>query len=117
VLSGKSGTNGALLISTADKGSLKMGSKQHRPATSKARPILTEQDYQGAKELLEREMQHAHSDKIWDRLEALMQEVAEYEARFLQGEEEDASGLVEYAYAYALEEGDGPRRRWTDTAD
>ena len=94
-----------------------MGSKQDRPATSKARPILTEQDYQGAKELLEREMQHAHSDKIWDRLEALMQEVAEYEARFLQGEEEDASGLVEYAYAYALEEGDGPRRRWTDTAD
>jgi hypothetical protein len=94
-----------------------MGSRQFRPATSKARPILTEQDYQAAKALLEREMQHAHSDRVWDRLDALMQEVAEYEARFLQGEEEDASGLVEYAYACALDEEDGPRRRWSDTVD
>ena len=94
-----------------------MGSRQFRPAATKARPILTEQDYQAAKTVLEREMRHAHSERVWDRLDALMQEVAEYEARFLQGEEEDASGLVEYAYACALEEEDGPRRRWSDTVD
>jgi hypothetical protein len=82
-----------------------------------ARPILNERDYQAAKELVEREMKHTHSDKVWARLEALMQEVADYETRFLVGEEEDNSSLVEYAYATALEEDEAPRRRWTDTDD
>ena len=81
----------------------------------KARPILNEVDYQAAKTLLEREMKHTHSDKVWARLEALMQEVADYEARFLLGEEEDATGWVEYAYATALDNEEGPRRRWSDT--
>ena len=81
--------------------------------TKIARPILNERDYQAAKDLLEREMKNAHSDRVWQRLEALMQEVAEYEARFVQGEDEDA-GWIEYAYACALDEQAAPRRRWTD---
>jgi hypothetical protein len=82
----------------------------------KARPILNERDYHGAKALIEREMKQTHSDKVWARLEALMQEVADYEARFLQGEDEDPTPWVQYAYQSALEEDeDGPRRRWTDT--
>jgi hypothetical protein len=85
--------------------------------TKTARPILNERDYQEVKALIEREMKHAHSDQVWKRLEALMQEVAEYEARFVHGEDEDAAGWVEYAYASALDEMEGPRRRWTDLDD
>ncbi len=80
----------------------------------KARPILNERDYQAAKELLERELRHSHDDRASERLEALMREVADYEARFLQGEEDDVSDLVQYAYSAALDEDEGPRRRWTD---
>ena len=94
-----------------------MGSRPMIPMSKNARPILNERDYQAAKELVEREMKHTHSEKVWARLEALMQEVADYEARFLVGEEEDNSGWVEYAYATALEEDESPRRRWTDTDD
>jgi hypothetical protein len=82
-----------------------------------ARPILNERDYQEVKSLIEREMKHAHTDEVWQRLEALMQEVAEYEARFVHGEDEDAAGWVEYAYASALDDVEGPRRRWSDTED
>jgi len=92
-----------------------MGSRQFRMETSQARPILNERDYQEVKALIAREMKHAHSDQVWQRLEALMQEVADYEARFVHGEDEDAAGWVEYAYASALDEVDGPRRRWSDT--
>jgi hypothetical protein len=46
-----------------------------------------------------------------------MQEVADYEARFVHGEDEDAAGWVQYAYSSALDELDGPRRRWSDTDD
>jgi hypothetical protein len=94
-----------------------MGSRQFRPATKKSRPILNEHDYQAAKDLLAREMKHAHTDRVWERLESLMQEVADYEARFVQGEDEDAAGWVEYAYSAALDEQDGPRRRWSDLDD
>jgi hypothetical protein len=82
---------------------------------SKARPILNERDYQAAKAVLEREMKQTHSEQVWARLEALMQEVADYEARFLVGEDEDSAEWVQYAYATALDEDEGPRRRWTDT--
>jgi hypothetical protein len=54
---------------------------------------------------------------VWARLEALMQEVAEYERRFMEGEEEDASRWVEYAYASALGETEAPQRRWSDSFD
>jgi hypothetical protein len=94
-----------------------MGSRQHRPAHKKARPILNERDYRAAKVLLEREMKHAHTDRIWERLEALMQEVADYEARFVQGQDEDAAEWLEYAYHSALDEREGPRRRWSDPDD
>jgi hypothetical protein len=79
-----------------------------------ARPILNERDYQAAKELLEREMKNAHSDRVWLRLEALMQEVADYESRFMQGEDDDPTRWLEYAYTSALEENGVPRRRWND---
>jgi hypothetical protein len=85
--------------------------------TKAARPILNERDYQEVKTLIEREMKHAHTDQVWQRLEALMQEVADYEARFVHGEDEDAAGWVQYAYSSALDEFDGPRRRWSDTDD
>jgi hypothetical protein len=85
--------------------------------TKPARPILNERDYQEVKALIEREMKHAHTDQVWSRLEALMQEVADYEARFVHGEDEDAAGWVQYAYSSALDELDGPRRRWSDTDD
>ncbi len=91
-----------------------MGSSEFRPMSGKARPILNERDYQAAKALLEREMKQTHSEQTWARLEALMQEVADYEARFLLGEEEDSAEWVEYAYATALDTDHGPRRRWTD---
>jgi hypothetical protein len=91
-----------------------MGSRDLDPLIKKARPILNERDYQGAKALLEREMRHTHSEKVWARLEALMQEVADYEARFLQGEDDD-SNWVKYAYDSALDDDEGPRRRWMDT--
>jgi len=94
-----------------------MGSRDVIPMSNKARPILNERDYQAAKQLVEREMKHTHSDKVWARLEALMQEVANYEARFLVGEEDDNTGWVEYAYSTALEEDEGPRRRWSDDED
>jgi len=94
-----------------------MGSRDHRPASKRARPILNERDYQNAKVLLEREMKHAHTDRVWERLEALMQEVADYEARFVQGQDEDTAEWLEYAYHSALDECDGPRRRWTDPDD
>ena len=91
-----------------------MGTREFGPM-SKARPILNERDYQAAKAVLEREMKQTHSDQVWARLEALMQEVADYEARFLLGEDEDSAEWVQYAYATALDEDEGPRRRWTDT--
>lgn len=93
-----------------------MGSRDLAPTINKARPILNERDYQAAKELLARELVHKHTDRVWERLEALMQEVADYEARFLQGEDDDTR-WVEYAYQTALEEDaeEAPRRRWTDT--
>lgn len=94
-----------------------MGTRHFRMETKAARPILNERDYQDVKALIEREMKHAHSDQVWQRLEALMQEVADYEARFVHGEDEDAAGWVQYAYSSALDEFDGPRRRWSDTGD
>jgi len=93
-----------------------MHSKGARPAI-KARPILNERDYQNAKALLAKEMHHSHSDRVWARLEALMQAVADYERRFLEGEEEDATDWIQYAYATALEEAEVPRRRWSDSTE
>jgi len=83
----------------------------------KARPILNERDYQNAKSLLAKEMHNTHSDRVWARLEALMQAVADYERRFLEGEDEDATDLIEYAYAHALAESDMPSRRWSDESE
>lgn len=94
-----------------------MGSREHGAEIVHARPILNERDYQNAKALLAKEMHQKHSERAWARLEALMQEVAEYERRFLEGEEDDASRYVEYAYASALEETETPRRRWSDTGE
>ena len=94
-----------------------MGSRDFRPE-AKARPILNERDYQNAKALVAKEMNHKHSEKVWARLEALMQEVAEYERRFLEGEEEDAARWVEYAYSSALEETEVvAHRRWSDSEE
>jgi hypothetical protein len=93
-----------------------MGSREFSAEVSKARPILNERDYQNAKALLAKEMHQKHTDQVWARLEALMQEVAEYERRFLEGEEDDASRWVEYAYASVLEETESPQRRWTDVS-
>ena len=91
-----------------------MGSRQFGTET-KARPILNERDYQNAKALLAREMHQKQTEHAWARLEALMQEVAEYERRFMEGEEDDATRWIEYAYTSALEEGDAPQRRWSDS--
>ena len=94
-----------------------MGSRHVRTEAVKARPILNERDYQNAKALVAREMNHARTEQMCARIEALMQEVAEYERRFLEGEEEDAARWVEYAYATALEETEAPQRRWSDSFD
>ena len=91
-----------------------MGSRDFRKEATQARPILNERDYQNAKALLAKEMHQKHTERAWARLEALMQEVAEYERRFLEGEEDDASRWVEYAYASVLGETDAPQRRWSD---
>ena len=93
-----------------------MGAKREIP-DMKARPILNERDYQNAKALLAKEMHNTHSDRVWARLEALMQAVADYERRFLEGEDEDATDLIEYAYAHALDESDMPSRRWSDESE
>jgi len=92
-----------------------MESRQFGIQAALARPILNERDYQNAKALLAKEMKHSHSERVWARLEALMQAVADYERRFLEGEEEDASNWLEYAYASALDDTGSPRRRWSDT--
>ncbi len=94
-----------------------MGSRHVRTEAEKARPILNERDYQNAKLLLAKEMHHTHTDRVWARLESLMQAVADYERRFLEGDEEDAASWIEYAYASVLEETEAPRRRWSDGAD
>jgi hypothetical protein len=95
-----------------------MGSRPARiEAKSIARPILNERDYQNAKAILAREMHQKHSERVWARLEALMQEVADYERRFLEGEDVGSTDWVEYAYASVLNENEGPRRRWSDEND
>jgi len=95
-----------------------MGSRQlgAEAEVAHARPILNERDYQNAKALLAKEMHQKHTERVWARLEALMQEVAEYERRFLEGQEDDASRWVEYAYASVLEQTETPLRRWTDVS-
>jgi len=67
--------------------------------------------------LLAKEMHNTHSDKVWARLEALMQAVADYERRFLEGDEDDATDWIEYAYATALQEAEVPNRRWSDSTE
>ena len=95
-----------------------MGSRDFRTEAKHARPILNERDYQNAKALVAKEMNHKHTEAVWARLEALMQEVAEYERRFLEGEEEDAARWVEYAYASALEDTEVVTpRRWSDSEE
>jgi hypothetical protein len=94
-----------------------MGSRHFRAEAGKTRPILNERDYQNAKALVAKHMSLKHTERVWARIEALMHEVAEYERRFLEGEEEDAARLVEYAYASALEETEVPQRRWSDSFD
>ena|SRR5689334_4240718 len=94
-----------------------MGSNRKGADEINARPILNERDYQNAKALLAKEMHHSHSGPVWARLEALMQAVADYERRFLEGEDEDPTDWIEYAYSAALEEGDGPNRRWSDITE
>jgi hypothetical protein len=86
-------------------------------AVVKARPILNELDYQNAKALLAKEMRHTHSDRVWARLEALMQAVSDYERRFLEGDDEDPTDWIQYAYAAALDETELPRRRWSDSTE
>ena len=39
------------------------------------------------------------------------------ERRFLEGEEEDATDLIEYAYAHVLDETEMPQRRWSDDCE
>lgn len=94
-----------------------MGSAHLEPEASKTRPILNERDYQNAKALVAKHINVKHTDRMSARIEALMQEVADYERRFLEGEEEDAARLVEYAYTEALEETEVPQRRWSDSSD
>ena len=94
-----------------------MGSRHVRTEANQARPILNERDYQNAKALVAREMNRKQTERLCARLEALMQEVADYERRFIEGEEEDAARLVEYAYALALEETETTQRRWSDSFD
>ncbi|MCW5605140.1 MAG: hypothetical protein KIS79_14955 [Burkholderiales bacterium] len=92
-----------------------MGSRHFR--STKARPILNERDYRAAKSIVERELKQEHSDAAWARLEALMREIAAYEARFLQGKERDGAGWIEYAYRSSLDEHGRSRRRWSDKED
>ena len=94
-----------------------MGSGQFKPEASKTRPILNERDYQNAKALVAKQINVKHTERVSARIEALMQEVADYERRFLEGEEEDAARLVEHAYSAALEESEVPQRRWSDSLD
>ena len=94
-----------------------MGSKLDLTDAKSARPILNERDYQNAKAILAKEMHQRHTDRVWARLEALMQEVANYERRFLDGDDDASTDWVEYAYATALEEQQGPMRRWSDSND
>jgi len=94
-----------------------MGSRHSAMMSKKPGPILNEHDYRAAKALVEREMKQVRSGKAWEGLEALIQEVAEYEARFLVGEEEDGSGLAEDDYATTLDDDEAPRRHWTGADD
>lgn len=94
-----------------------MGHRQFDAASSEARPILNERDYQNAKAMMAQELHRNHTAQMWARLEALMHEVAEYERRFLEGEDDDAARLVEYAYASVLDDDEAPQRRWSDPFD
>jgi len=91
-----------------------MGTRHFR--STKARPILNERDYRAAKDVVERELKQEHSDVVWARLEALIREIATYEARFLKGGE-DSADWVEYAYEASLDARDTSRRRWSDKGD
>lgn len=92
-----------------------MGTRHFR--STKSRPILNERDYRAAREVVERELQQEHSDAVWARLEALMREIALYEARFLKGEDGDGAPWIQYAYESSLEERRPRRRRWSDKED
>ena len=95
-----------------------MGSRHFGVDARGARPIQNERDYRAAKALLAREMRHSHSDEAWARLEALMQELAEYEGRFAAAEEAAAEAGEEWLIDPATISGyEGPRRRWTDPTE
>jgi hypothetical protein len=90
-----------------------MGSRTFRPIARMARPITTERDYRGVKNLV--------AERAWtfffvetERLEALVRELTDYEIRV----EESAAGFtVEWAeWAFVQKENDPEEqsRRWGD---
>jgi hypothetical protein len=93
-----------------------MGQLESRNVTALGRPILNERDYLDAKKLVAHEMSVRHKDDASDRIEALMQAIAQYERRFVDGDGQD-SEWVEDAYDAGLQDWDGPTQRWSDSLE
>lgn len=93
-----------------------MGSRHFR--SKLARPILNDRDYRAAKAFVERESKRSHPQAMWDRLDALTREIAHYEERFLDGQDDSPADWIEYAYEDALDRKKKQRRRrWSDRED
>lgn len=92
-----------------------MGTHRYSPRSGKARPILTERDYDAVQELLARWARAPAATVDWERVEALQHEVQAYEARFALSEPELAVEWVEEIYNQtAVQDALGVTRRWSD---
>ncbi len=95
-----------------------MGARRFSSGSSKARPILTERDYDAVKVLLSRWARLPSAEVDWERAEALQQGIATYEARYALADLEQGSEWVEGIYDASLDDDvdTGGGRRWSDDA-
>ena len=80
------------------------------------RPILNERDYFEAKHLLAKALHTQRQHDATARIKSLMQAIANYERRFVDGDGQDAD-WVEDAYDAGLQDWDGPTQRWSDSLE
>ena len=92
-----------------------MGTTHYRPFARKARAILTEQDYKAAKKLLAVSAKTVTAPEEEERLEALLRELAYYDAGAARLDSERTIGLSGYVAVPQVIEEAGLQRRWTDS--
>lgn len=91
-----------------------MSRTHFRSVEHKARPIRSTRDYDAARKQLKAALKEPAWLRHEDRIEALTQEILDFENRFLMRERSLAIEWAECVFVPRPDEHDNPGRRWSD---